>query len=54
MGPQLSGGRVVERYPNIEDQIAVVTNGQGAMPSFGGSLSAGQIRAVVRYEREVL
>jgi mono/diheme cytochrome c family protein len=53
IGPQLADGRVVDRYPDIEDQIAVVTNGRGAMPSFDGALSAAEIRAVVRYEREV-
>jgi mono/diheme cytochrome c family protein len=54
IGPQLADGRVVDRYPNIEDQIAVVTNGRGVMPSFGGALSVAEIREVVRYEREVL
>jgi mono/diheme cytochrome c family protein len=50
----LADGRVVDRYPDIEDQIAVVTNGRGVMPSFGGALSVAEIREVVRYEREVL
>jgi mono/diheme cytochrome c family protein len=51
-GPKLSGGAVLRKYPNIEDQIAVVTNGRGQMPSFKGKgLSAAQIRAVVEYTR---
>ena len=29
-------GTVIEQYPIIEVQIAVVSNGRGAMPSFGG------------------
>ncbi|MGH9209707.1 MAG: c-type cytochrome [Acidimicrobiales bacterium] len=50
--PQLSDGEAVSKYPNIEDQIAVVTNGLGGgMPSFGGDLSPEEIRAVVEYTR---
>jgi mono/diheme cytochrome c family protein len=50
--PQLSEGLAIERYPNIEDQIAVVTNGLGArMPAFGGQLSPEEIQAVVEYTR---
>lgn len=57
MGPKLAG--VVEnRYPNIEDQMAVIRDGRGSMPGFGGSsssaLSEDDVRAVARYEREVL
>ncbi len=47
-------GVVTEKYPNIDDQIAVITNGKGAMPSFSKKLSAEQITAVTRYTREVL
>ena len=50
-GPQLSGGAVVRRFPNPSDQIAFVTNGQGAMPAFGGMLSPAEIRQVVAYTR---
>lgn len=50
VGPQLAG-RMEARYPDIEDQIAVVTNGKGTMPAWGARLSAGQIRRVVEYER---
>ena len=39
------------KYPDIDDQIAVVTNGKGTMPAWGSRLSAGQIRRVVEYER---
>jgi mono/diheme cytochrome c family protein len=50
VGPQLAGV-VVEKYPNIDDQIAVVTNGRGGMPSFASTLSPEEIRKVVTYER---
>ncbi len=51
-GPDLAG--VEERFPDIADQVAVVTNGRGAMPGWGEALSDDQIRAVVLYTREVL
>jgi mono/diheme cytochrome c family protein len=54
-GPKLSGGAVARKYPNIEDQIAVVTNGRDGMPAFKGKgLNAAQIRAVVEYTRTQL
>ena len=53
VGPQLAGV-VVDKYPDIEDQIAVVTNGTGTMPSFRGTLDAAEIRRVVTYERTKL
>jgi cytochrome c oxidase cbb3-type subunit 3 len=50
--PQLVG-RVVQAYPNIEDQIAVVEGGKGngAMPAFQGTLSAADIRSIVDFTR---
>jgi len=51
LGPKLSGGRAVERFPNIADQIAVITSGRGGMPAFGSRLSADEIRAVAEYTR---
>lgn len=50
VGPQLAGV-VAGKYPNIDDQIALVTNGRASMPAFGGTLSAAEIRKVVTYER---
>ncbi len=47
-------GVVATKYPNIDDQIALITNGQGAMPAFSKKLTAEQITAVTRYTREVL
>ena len=52
-GPTLAGV-VVKRYPDIADQIALVTNGSGSMPSFRDSLTPAQIAAVVAYTRTKL
>ena len=48
MGPALVG--VADRM-TAEDQIAVVTNGRGAMLAFSPGLSNEQIAAVVEYTR---
>jgi len=53
-GPELRNGHVAERYPDIEDEIAAVTNGSRGMPSFQVRLGEDEIEAVVRYTREVL
>ena len=50
-GPPLKDGLVVANFPDIEDQITVVTDGRGPMPAFGDRLSADEIRAVVEYTR---
>jgi mono/diheme cytochrome c family protein len=49
VGPSLYD--VAQRYPDVADQIAVVTNGKGQMPSFADRLSPRQIRRVVEYTR---
>jgi cytochrome c6 len=51
IGPQLSHGKVVAAFPNVDDQVAFVTKGQDGMPAFGGQLSAADIRKVVDYTR---
>ncbi len=51
LGPQLSDGKVVEAFPDAADQVAVVTDGRGGMPSFGGDLTAAQIEQVVEFTR---
>jgi mono/diheme cytochrome c family protein len=47
--------QVTRDFPNIDDEIAVVTNGRVSpletMPSFVGVLTTPQIRAVVEYTR---
>jgi mono/diheme cytochrome c family protein len=47
-------GKVANVYPNIADQIAVIANGKSSMPAWKNSLSADDIEAVARYERECL
>jgi len=54
VGPQLNEGRMGEKYPDVADQIAVVTNGRGEMPNFGSRLTPEEIAAVVEYTRTVL
>ncbi len=53
-GSKLAG--VVEvKFPNIDDHIRIIAEGKGGgMPAFGKRLTAEQIEAVARYEREVL
>jgi len=51
VGPQLSDGQVVDAFPDAEDEIEVVTDGQGSMPSFGDRLSPTEIDQVVEYTR---
>ena len=53
LGPSMSG--IGERL-TVEDHIATVAEGRAGsnMPAFEGRLTAEQIEAVVRYEREVL
>jgi mono/diheme cytochrome c family protein len=53
LGPRLAG-EVVDEYPDVEDQVAVVRDGPGSMPSFRDRLTPEQIRAVVDYTREEL
>lgn len=50
VGPRLAGV-MEDKYPDIADQIALVTNGTGRMPAFRGTLDAAEIRKVVEYER---
>lgn len=52
-GLQLSDGAVAESL-SLEEQIEVIADGRGQMPAWAGELSEGDIRAVARYEREVL
>jgi mono/diheme cytochrome c family protein len=50
-GVQLSDGKVRAAFPDVADEIKVVTNGRGGMPAFGSSLSAADITLVVDYTR---
>jgi mono/diheme cytochrome c family protein len=49
VGPRLAG--VATRYPDVDTQIALVTNGLNRMPAFGGRLDPTEIRTVVEYTR---
>jgi len=49
VGPSLAG--TVTKYPDVADEIAVVTNGRNQMPAWGGRLTTEQIATVVRYTR---
>ena len=53
-GPQLNDGRMLVAYPDLTQQVAVISNGQGGMPAFGSRLDASEIEAVARYTREAL
>ena len=44
-------GSVLDRYPNVDDQVAVVRDGKGLMPPFGSKLSADELRQVVDFTR---
>jgi len=50
VGPRLADV-VVGRYPDVADEIAVVTNGRLGMPAFSDRLSTEEIRQVVEYTR---
>src|SRR5213078_1364321 len=51
VGPKLAGGAVVRGFPDAADQIRLVEDGQGSMPSFKGKLRRAQIEDVVAYTR---
>lgn len=53
-GSKLSEERVLQRYPDVADQLALIVNGRNQMPAFGDKLDADQLDAVIRYTREVL
>lgn len=55
VGPALADGRMVERFPDAADQIAVVAAGRGSMPSFADrGLTDEEIAAVVEFTRTSL
>lgn len=51
VGPQLSDGKSAQAFPDVADEIQVVTNGRNGMPPFGNQLSAAEISLVVEYTR---
>jgi mono/diheme cytochrome c family protein len=54
VGRKLNEGAVVAAYPDIADQIELISNGRGTMPAYMARLTEDEIRAVSRYTREVL
>jgi mono/diheme cytochrome c family protein len=55
IGPALADGRMVERFPDAADQVAIVVAGRGQMPSFSDrGLTAAEIEAVVEFTRTSL
>ncbi len=53
IGPQLGDGAVAERL-DVDEMVAVVTQGRNTMPAFGGTLDDEEIREVAEYVRERL
>jgi mono/diheme cytochrome c family protein len=53
VGPKLAG-EVSKVFPNASDEVKVVEDGRGRMPSFKSRLSADEIREVVEYTRTKL
>jgi mono/diheme cytochrome c family protein len=41
----------VAAFPDVEDEIEVVADGRGSMPSFGDRLSTAEIDRVVTHTR---
>jgi mono/diheme cytochrome c family protein len=52
VGPALAGEVVVD-FPDPADEITVVTDGRGGMPSFASKLTPEEIAAVVAYTRSL-
>jgi len=51
IGPQLSGGHAVTRFPNADDQVGFVTKTHAPLVPAVGQLSSDDVRAVVEYTR---
>ncbi len=49
VGPALTD--MALKYPNVADEVSIVTNGKGQMPAWVGRLTAKQIATVVDYTR---
>ncbi len=53
-GPRITGELMVDTYPNLADQVTVITEGRKLMPGFGDALTPQEVRAVVDFIRQVL
>lgn len=54
IGLPIGNGLVLAAFPDIADQISVITDGRNVMPAFAEILSAEEIEAVAVFEREQL
>ena len=54
IGPPIAGYNSERAFPDVANQIALVENGRGGMPAFGGELTDEEIASVVDYVRDVL
>jgi mono/diheme cytochrome c family protein len=52
--PAFIRGRLLRVLPDPAAELALLRTGVGVMPSFGETLTAHELEAVVRYTREVL
>jgi len=53
-GKKLNDGAVLQSFPQKADEVKVVLNGRGLMPSFASTLTEPQIDAVVEFTRSAL
>lgn len=54
-GRKLNGGEIFKLYPEVSNQIEIISGGKGQnMPAFVSTLSTEEMEAVSRYIREVL
>lgn len=53
IGPQLADGAVVAAYPEIADEIQLITDGRAQMPPFGHALTEAEIRAIAEHTRRL-
>jgi mono/diheme cytochrome c family protein len=53
-GKKLNDGAVLASFPQKADEVKVVLNGRGLMPSFDATLTAQQVDAVVEFTRTAL
>jgi len=53
-GKQLNDGAVLQSLPQKADEVKIVLNGRGLMPSFESTLTPQQVDAVVEFTRTEL
>ena len=53
-GKKLNDGAVLQSLPQKADEVKIVLNGRGLMPSFASTLTSPQVDAVVEFTRTEL